>query len=109
MKPLSDELSVILPEVRRELARLLGDKLTGVYLFGSCARGEQRPDSDVDVLLVLSDEFEYGEMIERTSQVISDLSLKHDKVISRAFMTAEEFERGLSPFLSNIREEAVPI
>jgi uncharacterized protein len=49
-------------EVERALARFLeaaqrhyGDRLKGLYLFGSRARGDFRPDSDADVAVVLED------------------------------------------------------
>ena len=46
----------ILPLVRRLKARLAeayGDRFAGVVLYGSYARGEAGPDSDVDVLVLL--------------------------------------------------------
>ena len=49
-------------EVNHALARFAvavsahyGSRLTGLYLFGSRARGDNRPDSDVDVAVVLQD------------------------------------------------------
>jgi hypothetical protein len=36
------------------VAHAYGDRLIGLYLFGSRARGDHRPDSDADVAVVLS-------------------------------------------------------
>jgi predicted nucleotidyltransferase len=83
--------------------------LEGVYLFGSRARGEARPDSDVDVLIVLRDEFDYADMLRRTSFVVARLSLQYDLVISRVFVTREQLLHGETPFLLNVRREAVPL
>jgi uncharacterized protein len=99
----------VLSELRRELARLLGDRFEAAYLFGSRARGEQRPDSDVDVLVVVRGPFDYGDLIRRTSESVSALSLKYDLVISRAFVSKERFEQERSPFLENVRREAVAV
>jgi hypothetical protein len=41
-----------------------GDGLKGLYLFGSRARGDHRPDSDADVAVVLADG-DWVEWIER--------------------------------------------
>ncbi|MCX8089867.1 MAG: nucleotidyltransferase domain-containing protein [Verrucomicrobiae bacterium] len=101
--------TAIVQSLRQELARILGERLDRVYLFGSCARGDQRPDSDVDVLVVVRGPFDYGELIERTSEVVSELSLKYDTVISRVFVSKERFEREQSPFLMNVRREAVAL
>lgn len=34
---------------------VLGDDLVSVVLFGSVARGEARPDSDIDLIVVVSE------------------------------------------------------
>jgi predicted nucleotidyltransferase len=39
--------------IRQDLETAFGDRLKGVILYGSEARGESRPDSDVDVLVLL--------------------------------------------------------
>jgi predicted nucleotidyltransferase len=99
----------ILRELQRALQRELGDQLEDILLFGSRARGEGRPDSDVDVLILLKGEFDYGELIRRTSLLVAELSLRHDVVISRAFATKARYETEQSPFYMNVRREAVPI
>jgi len=38
---------------------------------------------------------------------VSALSLEYDMVISRAFVSKEQFERERSPFLLNVRREGV--
>jgi predicted nucleotidyltransferase len=102
-------LTSILPELRQELERILGDRLEAAYLYGSRARGDASPDSDVDVLVVVRGPFDYGDLIRRTSTVISSLSLKYETVISRAFVSKERFDHEQSPFLLNIRREAVAV
>lgn len=101
--------SSVLTELRRGLARILGDRFEAAYLFGSRARGEERPDSDVDVLVVVRGPFDYGDLIRCTSELVSSLSLKYDTVISRAFVSKERFELEQSPFLLNVRREAVGV
>lgn len=106
---IAGQTATIVDELRRDLVRILGERLDRVYLFGSRARGEQRPDSDVDVLVVVRGPFDYGDLIKRTSEVVSELSLKYDTVISRVFVSKERFEREQSPFLMNVRREAVAL
>ena len=103
-----EKLSEILKILRSGLAELLGEQLEAVYLYGSHARGEATSDSDIDVLIVIRDDFDYGEMLDRTINMVADLSLEHDVVISRAFISKERFENEMSPFLMNVRREAVP-
>ncbi|MEK7676283.1 MAG: nucleotidyltransferase domain-containing protein [Verrucomicrobiota bacterium] len=98
-----------LSEFRQELIRVLGDRFDSAYLFGSRARGEQRFDSDLDVLVVVRGTFDYGDLIRCTSALASALSLKYDTVISRAFISKERFQREESPFLLNVRREALAL
>jgi predicted nucleotidyltransferase len=100
-------LKNILSELRRELDRALGPRLEAAYLFGSRARGEGQSDSDIDILVVVRGSFDYGDLIRRSSAFVSDLSLKHDIVISRTFISADRFEREHSPFLLNVRREGL--
>jgi len=42
----------LLKEIKTHLAAAYGDRLRGVVLYGSEARGDCRPDSDIDIALV---------------------------------------------------------
>jgi predicted nucleotidyltransferase len=103
------QLEKILQALRLELKQVLGDQLETVILFGSQARGEARTDSDIDILVVVRDEFDYGDLIQRTSAIVSALSLKYDVVISRAFTSRRRFDQERSPFFLNVRREGVTV
>jgi predicted nucleotidyltransferase len=105
----NSELALLLHTLRQELARLLGEQLDRVLLFGSRVRGEARPDSDIDVLVVMRGDVNPFECLRRTSDVIAKLSLQHDVVISPVFMSREQFEHGGSPFVLNVRREALAV
>lgn len=103
------QLRKILKTLRQEFSLVLGDQFESMLLFGSQARGKARAESDVDVLVVVRGPFDYGDLIKRTSPIVSALSLQHDVVISRAFVTEEQFKYGQSPFLLNVRREGVVV
>jgi len=100
-------LRELLREMRRELTAIYGDRLVGLFLFGSRARGETAPDSDVDVLIVLDEVGHYYGELQQTAELISSLSLRHDISISRIFVPEAEWQRGESPFLLTVREDAI--
>jgi predicted nucleotidyltransferase len=73
-----EKTSALLSEFNREAQRLYGDRLKGVYLYGSRARGEAEPDADVDILIILDDWSDYAEEVDRTGEIGSRLSLAYD-------------------------------
>jgi len=102
-------LRKILKELQNEFSRILDEKLDTILLFGSQARGDARVDSDIDVLVIINGEFDYSDLIKRTSIIVSDLSLEYDVAISRSFMSKEHFEHDQDPFLLNVHREGVRI
>ncbi|MEW5941769.1 MAG: nucleotidyltransferase domain-containing protein [Chloroflexota bacterium] len=100
----------ILRELKKGLAAIYGDQLKAVILFGSFARGEGRlPDSDIDVLIVLKDEFDYWEASKRSSELVASLSLKNDVVISRKFASETVYANSKMPLYINVRREGVAV
>lgn len=104
------QLSDILHTLCRELRSVLETRLDQILLFGSQARGEAHAGSDIDILLVMHDrDIDFGELLQLTSPVIGAISLEHDVVISRAFVSRDRFDHENSPLLLNVRREGVPI
>lgn len=100
-------MTKVLRELREGLKQVLGPQFNRALLFGSRARGDARPDSDFDVLVIINGEFDYADLLRRTATLASELSLKNDLVISCVFATQEKFEQGQSPFFRNVRREYV--
>ena len=98
----------ILRQLRAGLERIYGEQLKGVYLFGSYARGEADRESDCDVLVVLKDFKRYAQEVDRTGGLVADLSLEHGVTISTVFMREREWLHGDTPFVLNVRDEALP-
>ncbi|PIX47530.1 MAG: nucleotidyltransferase [Anaerolineae bacterium CG_4_8_14_3_um_filter_59_70] len=104
------QLRQILRALREELNTALGEEcVENIILYGSRARGDARDDSDIDVLIVLRNNFKYGAMLKKTSRVVAKLSLENDVVISRAFATRQQYEQSKIPFLMNVRREGIAV
>ncbi len=81
--PFMAELEAHLPEVRRFGVRRIG-------LFGSCLRGEARPDSDVDVLV------EFGSRTATLANLVGLGDYLEDLFGRRVDVVTPE---GLSPYI----------
>ena len=106
---MSTDIRPILIKLKKGLIQIYGNRVDRILLYGSRARGDERPDSDIDILVVLKDDFNYSEMLRLSSDLAAALSLENDVVISRAFVSKEQFENKKTPFLMNVRREAVPV
>lgn len=100
----------ILRELKKGLTVIYGDQLKAVYLFGSFARGEGRlPDSDIDVMIVLKNEFDYWKEDRRSSDLVAALSLEHDVLISTKLVSEKKYIESRMPLYINVRKEGVPV
>lgn len=106
---MNEKLPGILAELRRYFETLYGERLVQLILYGSQARGDAKPDSDIDVLVVLKEPIDAGTEIDRTSEFIAALCLEHDVVISRNFVSLARFQHENSPFFLNVRREGILI
>jgi predicted nucleotidyltransferase len=60
----------LLEQLKQRLRRRFGDRFEGHYLFGSRARGDAEPDSDVDVAVVLDQAM--PQPFDLTREIIED-------------------------------------
>jgi predicted nucleotidyltransferase len=98
----------ILHDLRTGLERIYGDRLRGVYLFGSYARGEADAESDLDILVVLDDIQHYAQEVRRTGQLGADLSLQYGVSVTKVFVRERHWLHRSTGFLDSVREEAIP-
>ena len=100
-------LKPILTELRQKLEALYGERLDKLVLFGSQARGDAEPDSDIDVLVVLKGEVRVGQEILRTSEIRSELCLEHSTVFSLIYISPQKYREPTEPLVKVVRREGV--
>jgi predicted nucleotidyltransferase len=104
-----EELHTILADLRQRLQRIYGDRLVAVLLFGSQARGDAGPESDIDVLVVLEGEVHPYTEIKRTVADVTDVSLARDAAIECSFVSRHEFDHDTSLFMQSVRREGAAV
>lgn len=102
-------LNKLLAQLRDEFQNLYGSRLVKVVLYGSQARQQALPDSDIDVLVVLEGSVSAIEEIHRVSEIVATLSLKYDRVISCVFVSEIQYQREQSQFMKNIQREGIAV
>lgn len=103
----SEKIRAIVAEVRVVLERTYDERLAALILFGSHARGEADAGSDVDLLVVLHGDPSPGIEISRLGGPLSEISLRHDLVVSCAVVSESRYREEQSPFLMNVRREGI--
>ena len=107
---LSDRDAGALDEFARIVRARLGTNLAALKLFGSKARGDAAPDSDLDVLVLVAERRLEAE--DAVLDIAFDVNLAHDvyispRVIERAVLDHPVWR--LTAFVQALEREGVPL
>jgi predicted nucleotidyltransferase len=81
-----------------------------MLLFGSYARGDARPTSDVDVIVLLAEEsFDYFSEVDRLSDVAFDLGLEFGHLLQPILATEQQLRAQREPLFSRVLAEGIEI
>lgn len=94
----------IIDGFKREVTKVIGDRLDRIVLFGSRARGEADEESDFDFLVTLRKPQEEDRV--RVREIASRLSLEYNIVITPLVISTEDFREDRYFYLyENIQKE----
>jgi predicted nucleotidyltransferase len=103
----SNETSAI-GRLKTALAERLGRQLVEIRLFGSKARGDSRPESDIDMLVIVTtDDWHICDIVYG---IVIDIQLDLGVIISPKVISRRHFDkcRDLdTPFIRNVIKEGV--
>lgn len=86
-----------------------GEQFEGLVLYGSLARDQAHPDSDIDLLVLLKEPIDYFRELRRIVDLLYDIQLETDRLISAKPVPASEFERGTVQLYRNARREGLRV
>lgn len=110
-----DEIHMVPPvlsaikAVKVRLQEMYGDRLAHVVIYGSHARNEARPESDVDILVILHDDYEVHTELKHLSPLSLDLLEQYGVYVSLQPFSIEETQKRQSPLMINIRAEGMEL
>ena len=100
-------VEVVVRQLHERLTARYGNRLANVVLYGSQARGDAQAGSDIDLLVVLRGSVQHGEEVSRTGDILAELSLQHNVVLTCLFVASDRYERREGPLMRNVHREGL--
>ena len=95
-------------DIVKAVLSVMGDDAVRIILYGSVARGDNTPESDVDIAVLATREYSYNDR-KKIIYAVSPLNLKYDTLISVIPIEEKRYNEWLFdlPFYFNIDEEGI--
>ena len=97
--------------IRNRITRSIHEKDPNaeIFLFGSRARGDNRPDSDWDILILVDNKVVTNEVEDKFRDDLYDIELESGQIISTFIYPKKYWEKTLvySPLYSNVNKEGI--
>jgi predicted nucleotidyltransferase len=103
------DLPPALRNVRPSLEAAFGRRLRSVVLYGSRARGDHRPDSDIDILVVLDGPIALERDVPATVDALYPIQLEVGVPLHASPVDADAYEASEQDFYRRVRREGVAL
>ena len=80
-----------------------------IVLYGSYARGDNKTNSDIDILILIDKDKITSDDAKRVSYPLYDIEFESGKIISPLILSRKDWEtkHRITPFYKNVRKEGV--
>lgn len=99
----------ILSRVKASLEKAYGNRLKGVVVYGSEARGEAQEDSDIDLLVLLEGDVDVWDDAKRIIHALYPIQLDIIRPIHATPVNANVYESGEYGLYRNARRDGMLI
>ena len=98
----------IFNEVIDSILSVLGDDALKIILYGSVARGDNTPESDVDIAVITTTPHDWRDR-EKVIDAVYSLNLKYDTLFSVLLIDSYKFfvRKYEIPFYRNVNKEGI--
>jgi predicted nucleotidyltransferase len=103
------DTSTLLARIKSRLQAVYGDRLRGVVLYGSEARGEATPDSDVDIMVLLAGPVVLGRELYKIIEALYPLQLEMNRVLEAFPVDEADYLRGEYAWYRNAQKEGIQV
>lgn len=107
-----DNLSILLEGYRKAIVQILGNHLNRIILYGSYARGDFRPDSDMDIMILADIQpEEISNYANKIYDITYDFEMQYEVEINPSIQSIQTYEQWKSvyPFFINIEKDGVAV
>ena len=101
--------NVIVTKCKETLAQYYGERLKGLILYGSMARKQSAPSSDIDLLVLLTPPLDYFTELRQLVDVLYPIQLESNRLISAKPVSLKDFETGSVSLYRNAKREGIVV
>ena len=105
-------INVLLEKCLLDIKKIYGSHLKSVILYGSYARGDYTPDSDIDIMILVDlNQDKIDEYSDEISELIYEYNVDHNIWMMPVVKNEEHFMKWVSvyPFYANVNREGVKL
>lgn len=108
MKIKTKKFDPVIKQIEGALKKELKEQIKDVILFGSRARGDFQPESDYDILVLVTKKTK--ELRDKIDEIVWEISWEHNIVIPVFIYEKSRFENDkFEPLFMNIQKEGILI
>jgi len=86
-----------------------GARFKGLILYGSLARNQASPGSDIDLLVLLNKPFDYFQELHRIIDLLYPIQLESDQLISAKPAAFDDYEQRAIQLYRNAKREGLAL
>ncbi len=105
-----DEKKKLLQNLTKDIVEVMGESVEKIILYGSYARGDFQPQSDIDIMILTSlEDIAIKSIEDRIYDIAFEYEMSDGLMISMHIKNIEQFNYwlGALPYYDNIEREGI--